>query len=121
MAVTTKELRIKRKIRQRFKINKTIDGRYRLVVNRTNNHIYAQIIDKNGKKTILEASTLSKEGKAVVKNGGNKDAAVYVGKTIAEKAKAKDIKDVVFDRSGFLYHGRVKILADSARENGLNF
>ncbi|MDR2074807.1 MAG: 50S ribosomal protein L18 [Holosporales bacterium] len=115
------KLRERRKIRQRFKISKTIKGRYRLVINRTNNHMYAQILDQNGEKVVVSASTLSRDGKKSIKNGGNKEAAVYVGKTIAEKAKSKKIADVVFDRSGFLYHGRVKVLADSARENGLNF
>lgn len=115
------KLRERRKIRQRFKISKTINGRYRLVINRTNNHMYAQILDETGDKTIISASTLSVEGREAVKNGGNKDAAIYVGKTIANKAKELKITNVVFDRSGFLYHGRVKVLADSARENGLNF
>jgi large subunit ribosomal protein L18 len=115
------ELREQRKIRQRFKISKTIKGRYRLLVNRTNNHIYAQILDESGSRAICAASTLTKEGRANTKNGGNVAAAAYVGKAIAEAAKNKNIKDVVFDRSGFLYHGRVKMLADSARENGLSF
>jgi large subunit ribosomal protein L18 len=92
-----------------------------LVVNRTNNHIYAQILDEAGKNTIVSASTLSVEGREAVKNGGNKVAAEYVGKAIAAKALAKEITNVVFDRSGFLYHGRVKILAESARASGLNF
>jgi large subunit ribosomal protein L18 len=83
--------------------------------------MYAQILDENGERVIVSASTLSRDGKKSVKNGGNKEAASYVGKAIAEKAKSKKIEDVVFDRSGFLYHGRVKVLADSARENGLNF
>ncbi|MDR0552838.1 MAG: 50S ribosomal protein L18 [Holosporales bacterium] len=118
---TSKELRRRRKIRQRFKISKTINGRYRLVVNRTNNHIYAQILDESGKNTIISASTLSVDAREAVKNGGNKAAAEYVGKAIASKAVAMKITNVVFDRSGFLYHGRVRILAESARTNGLNF
>lgn len=119
--MTSAELREKRKIRQRFKISKTMHGRYRLVINRTNNHIYAQILDQTGDKIIASASTLSREGREAVKNGGNKEAAAYVGMAIARKAKEKKITNVVFDRSGFLYHGRVKVLADSAREHGLNF
>jgi large subunit ribosomal protein L18 len=83
--------------------------------------MYAQILDEAGDKTVVHVSTLSKEVKEGIKNGGNKDAAALVGKVIALKAKEKNITDVVFDRSGFLYHGRVKVLADSARENGLNF
>ena len=118
---TSAQLRERRKIRQRFKIAKTINGRNRLVINRTNNHMYAQILDETGTKTLVSASTLSPEAKECIKNGGNKDAAAYVGKMIAIKAKDKNILNVVFDRSGFLYHGRVKVLADSARENGLNF
>ncbi len=115
------KLRERRKIRQRFKISKTIDKRCRLVVHRSNNHMYAQILDQAGDKIVVSASTLSREGKETVKNGGNKEAAAYVGMAIAKKALEKKITNVVFDRSGFLYHGRVKALADSARENGLSF
>lgn len=82
--------------------------------------MYAQIIDDKQAKTLAAASTLSKEAQGV-KNGGNKAAAALVGKLIAEKAKALNISEVVFDRSGFLYHGRIKALADGARENGLVF
>lgn len=118
---TSSQLRMIRKVRQRFKISDSIKGKYRLLVHRTNNHIYAQILDKSGKNTIVYVSTLSKDIRDAVKNGGNKEAAIYVGKVIAEKAKEKNIDSVVFDRSGFLYHGRIKVLADSARENGLVF
>jgi large subunit ribosomal protein L18 len=83
--------------------------------------MYAQILNETGDKTIVHMSTISKDLKGVTKNGGNKEAAAYVGKMIALKAKEKKITSVVFDRSGFLYHGRVKVLADSARENGLKF
>jgi len=82
--------------------------------------MYAQIIDDVKSQTIAAASTLSSDGKKL-KNGGNKDAAIFVGKKIAEEAAKKGITSVVFDRSGFLYHGRIKALADSARENGLKF
>ncbi|MDR0630618.1 MAG: 50S ribosomal protein L18 [Holosporales bacterium] len=118
---TSDQLRQIRKTRQRFKISKTIKGRYRLLIHRSNNNIYAQILDQAGSNTIIHVSTLTKEVKEVVKNGGNKEAAACVGKIVALKAKDKNISNVVFDRSGFLYHGRVKALADSARENGLNF
>ena len=115
------KLRLRRKLRQRFKLSKIVKGRNRLLVNRTNNHIYAQILDESGTKTLIFVSTLSKELRDSIKNGGNKEAAASVGKLVAQKAKEMNISQVVFDRSGFLYHGRVKVLADSARENGLNF
>ena len=118
---TSAQLRERRKSRQRFKISDSVKGKNRMVIHRTNNHMYAQILDETGTKTIIEVSTLSKDLKGKVKKGGNKEAAALVGKTIAEKAKAKKISSIVFDRSGFLYHGRVKVLADSARENGLKF
>ena len=118
---TSAQLRERRKSRQRFKISASVKGKNRMVIHRTNNHMYAQILDESGTKTLVHVSTLSKDVRDAVKNGGNKEAAKYVGKVIAEKAKAKNILNVVFDRSGFLYHGRVKVLADSARENGLKF
>lgn len=93
----------------------------RLSVHRTNTHIYAQIIAESGDKVLASASTLEKEIRAEIKNGGNIAAAVLIGKRIAEKAKAAGITKVAFDRSGFRYHGRVKALADAARESGLTF
>lgn len=93
----------------------------RLCVHRTPRHIYAQIIDKNGAKVLTSASTLEAEVRQGLKSGGNVDAAKLVGKRIAEKAKSAGIKRVAFDRAGFRYHGRVKALADAARENGLEF
>ncbi len=93
----------------------------RLLVNRTNLHIYAQIIDATGGKVLASASTLDKAVRAEVKNGGNTAAAAMIGKRIAEKAKAAGIETVAFDRSGFKYHGRVKSLAEAAREGGLKF
>ncbi len=93
----------------------------RLTVLRTNSHIYAQIIDASGSKVLAAASTVEKEVRAQLKNGGNKDAAVAVGKRIAERAKAAGVTTVAFDRAGFAYHGRVKALADAAREAGLTF
>jgi large subunit ribosomal protein L18 len=83
--------------------------------------MYAQILDESGYKTLVHVSTLSKEIRNSIKNCGNTEAAASVGKLVAQKAKEKNISSVVFDRSGFLYHGRVKALADSARENGLIF
>jgi large subunit ribosomal protein L18 len=93
----------------------------RLSVHRTNTHIYAQIIADSGNKVLASASTLEAEVRKSVKNGGNVDAAAVIGKRIAEKAKAAGITTVAFDRSGYKYHGRIKALADAARENGLSF
>lgn len=93
----------------------------RLSVHRTNSHIYAQIIAETGDKVLVSASTLEKEVRSEIKHGGNAAAAAIVGKRIAEKAKAAGISTVAFDRSGFRYHGRVKALAEAARENGLTF
>ncbi len=93
----------------------------RLTVHRSNTNIYAQIIDGKNNKVIAAASTLEKEIKKKLKNTSNKDAAVEIGKRIAEKAVKAGIKEVAFDRSGFKYHGRIKALADAARENGLTF
>jgi large subunit ribosomal protein L18 len=93
----------------------------RLSVHRTNSHIYAQIIAASGDRVLASASTSEAEVRKVLKSGGNKEAAAVVGKRIAEKAKAAGVTQVAFDRSGFKYHGRVKALADAARENGLSF
>ena len=95
-------------------------GVTRLCVHRTAQHIYAQIIDDSA-RVLASASTLEAEMRGSLKNGGNVDAAKAIGKRIAEKAKAAGITQVAFDRSGFKYHGRIKALADSARENGLQF
>jgi large subunit ribosomal protein L18 len=92
----------------------------RLSVHRTPQHIYAQIFDVDS-KVLAAASTLQKDVRGDLKNTGNSAAAAAVGKAIAEKAKAAGIKQVAFDRSGFKYHGRIKALADAARENGLEF
>ena len=113
------ELRLKRARKTRAKIK---DLRaYRLSVHRTSKHIYAQVIDASGGKVVAAASSLQI---SVMEDGGytgNTSAAALVGKAIAEKAKEAGISDVAFDRSGFKYHGRVKALADAAREGGLNF
>lgn len=93
----------------------------RLSIHRSNAHIYAQIIDESGSKVLASASTLEPEVRKDVPNGGNSAAAALVGKRIAEKAKAIGLSRVAFDRSGFHYHGRVKALAEAARENGLEF
>lgn len=93
----------------------------RLSVHRTNSHIYAQIIAETGDRVLASASSLEAEVRKSIKNGGNTEAATLVGKRIAEKAKAAGITTVAFDRSGYKYHGRIKALADAARENGLSF
>ena len=93
----------------------------RLAVFRSNNHMYAQIIDDTVGNTLVSASTLQKEVKANVEKTNDVNAAAYLGKVIAERALEKGIKDVVFDRGGYLYHGRVRSLAEGAREGGLNF
>jgi len=90
-------------------------------VGRSNSHIYAQIIAPTGDKVLASASTLEADVRKDLKNGGNKAAAAVVGKRIAEKAKALGIEAVAFDRAGFRFHGRVKALADAAREGGLKF
>ena len=93
----------------------------RLAVFRSNNHMYAQIIDDVAQTTLVSASTLQKDVKANLEKTNNVDAAAYLGKVIAEKALEKGIKNVVFDRGGYIFHGRVKELAEGAREGGLKF
>lgn len=107
--------------RIRFKLKQNRGDKLRLAIFRTTKHTYAQVIDDARGHTVVSASTLEKEVRDQVSHGGNKAAAVVVGKRIAEKAKAQGITRVVFDRSGFLYHGRTKALADAAREVGLEF
>ena len=119
--LTSAELRQRRKQRQRTKIRLVAKDRLRLTVHRTNQHMYAQIIDDANSVTLVAASTVSKDVKASLKKGSNKEAAAAVGKALALAAKKKGLTEVVFDRSGFIYHGRIKALADSARENGLVF
>ena len=106
------------KIRNRF--SGTAE-RPRLAVYRSNNHVYAQVIDDTVGKTIVSASTVEKKVASELEKTNNIDAAAYVGKVIAERAMAADIKEVVFDRGGFIYTGKIKALADAAREAGLVF
>ena len=105
----------------RRKLKLAASGRARLTVFRSSKHIYAQLIDDTKGETLAAASSLEKTTREGAKTGANIDAAKVVGKLIAERAKEKGIKDVVFDRGGYLYHGRVKALADAAREGGLKF
>ena len=112
--------RLKRKVRVRKKISGT-PVCPRLNVFKSAKHIYAQIIDDVSGVTMVAASTVMKDVKSGLKSTGNLDAATKVGAAVAEMARAKGIERVVFDRSGFLYHGRIKALADAARGNGLSF
>jgi large subunit ribosomal protein L18 len=111
----------KRTIRVRRRLKKVATGRPRLSVHRSSQHIYAQVIDDVKGHTIAAASTMEKDVRASVKSGANKAAASAIGKLIAERATKAGVKDVVFDRGGYMYHGRVKALAEAAREGGLNF
>ena len=117
--IEKKQSRLRRSRRTRAKIAEL--KVVRLTVNRSNTHIYAQVIDASGGKILAAASSAEKDVRAKLANGGNKAAAEFVGKRIAEKAKQLGIEQVAFDRSGFKYHGRVKALADAAREGGLKF
>jgi large subunit ribosomal protein L18 len=109
----------KRRRRVRSAIRNNAGGRLRLSVHRSGRHIYAQVIDDAAGKTVAAASTLDKDAR--VKSGANLDAAAAVGKAVAERAVKAGVSKVVFDRGGFLFHGRVKALADAAREGGLEF
>jgi large subunit ribosomal protein L18 len=114
-----KEARVRRARKTRVRIAE--QRATRLTVSRSNSHIYAQIIAPTGDKVLASASTLESDVRKDLKSGGNRAAATVVGKRIAEKAKTAGIDTVAFDRSGFKYHGRVKALADAAREGGLKF
>ena len=114
-----KDARVRRARKTRVRIAE--QRATRLVVSRSNSHIYAQIIAPTGDKVLASASTLEAEVRKDLKNGGNKAAAALVGKRIADRAKALGIEAVAFDRSGYRYHGRVQALADAAREAGLKF
>ena len=114
------EVRVKKHMRIRNRFSGTAECP-RLAVFRSNKHMYAQIIDDTAQNTLVAASTLQKEVKANLEKTDNVEAAAYLGKVIAERALEKGIKDVVFDRGGFIYHGKIQALADAAREAGLNF
>lgn len=110
-----------RKDRIRYRIGQSRGDRLRLSVFRSLSHIYAQIIDDGQGRTLVAASSLDADIRSQIKSGGNREAAAVVGRVLAEKAVKADIRKVVFDRGGCLFHGRVKVLADSAREGGLEF
>jgi len=114
-----KQARVRRATKSRSKMKEL--GVDRLIVNRTPRHIYAQVVSADGGKVLAAASSVEKDIKAAVKSTGNVDAAKTVGALIAERATKAGVSSVAFDRSGFKYHGRVKALADAARESGLQF
>tara|TARA_B100001093_G_scaffold439794_1_gene439942 strand:+ start:960 stop:1310 length:351 start_codon:yes stop_codon:yes gene_type:complete len=111
----------RRKTRNRKALKSKSRGKLRLCVFKSSKHIYGQIIDDKKGETIASASSLEANVKKQFKNCGNKEAASYVGKLIAEKALTKGVKNVVFDRGGYIYHGRIKNLAEAARDGGLIF
>ncbi|MBQ1688596.1 MAG: 50S ribosomal protein L18 [Lachnospiraceae bacterium] len=122
--MVSKESRSKVRVKKHNRLRNRFAGtaeRPRLAVFRSNNHMYAQIIDDTVGNTLVSASTLEKDAKAELEKTNDVAAAAYVGKVIAEKAKAKGITTVVFDRGGFIYQGKVKALAEAAREAGLEF
>jgi large subunit ribosomal protein L18 len=116
-----KDLQLRRKVRLRFQLRRKAGGRPRLSVFRSGRHIYAQVIDDVEGRTVAAASSMDRALREQLKTGADKDAAAAVGKLVAERALAVGIKDVVFDRGSYLYHGRVKALAEAAREGGLAF
>lgn len=121
MANKIQSLFERRRSRVRYALKKKSEGRARLSVFRSSKHIYAQVIDDVQGVTLAAASTLDKDLRESLKTGADKAAAEAVGKLVAERAVAAGVKEVVFDRGGYIYHGRVKALADAAREGGLSF
>ncbi len=119
--LTIRKLFERRRQRVRLQIRRRANGRPRLSVFRSNKHIYAQVIDDSRGLTLAAASSLDKDLRAQLKTGGDRAAAAAVGRLLAERAKAAGLSKVVFDRGGYLYHGRVQALAEAARESGLSF
>ena len=111
----------RRSHRVRQSLKRAANGRLRLSVFRSSKHIYAQVIDDSAGRTVVAASTLDKDLRGALKKGSDLEAAQAVGKLVAERALKAGVTNVVFDRGGYIYHGRVKALADAAREAGLNF
>jgi len=116
-----RDLKERRRERLRYQLKQKSGGRPRLSVFRSGRHIYAQVIDDAERKTLAAASSLDKGLREALKTGADKDAATAVGKLVAERAMAAGVTKVVFDRGAYLYHGRVKALAEAAREGGLAF
>ena len=121
MAKKPDALFLRRRARTRYKLRQAAKGRARLSVFRSSRHIYAQVIDDLGGRTVAAASTLDASIKGSLKTGADSAAASAVGKLIAERAKAAGVERVVFDRGAYIYHGRIKALAEAAREGGLDF
>ena len=119
--LNVRQLFDRRKRRTRNQLRKKARGRLRLSVFRSGRHIYAQIIDDSAGRTVAAASTMEKDVRKGLKSNATRDAATAVGKAIAERAKSAGVVEVVFDRGGYAYHGRVKALADAARQGGLSF
>jgi large subunit ribosomal protein L18 len=117
----SKDLQQRRRTRLRFQLRRKAAGRPRLSVFRSGKHIYAQVIDDAQGRTLAAASSLDRNLRESLKNGADKAAAAAVGKLVAERAMAAGVTQVVFDRGAYLYHGRVKALAEAAREGGLSF
>ena len=115
------ELQDRRKKRSRIRLRRVSNDRPRLSVFRSGKHIYAQVIDEDQGRIVAAASTVEKDTRSELKSGSNKEAAGRIGKTIAERTLAAGVTAVVFDRGAYRYHGRVKALADAAREGGLSF
>ena len=118
---TVSDRTLRRTAKVRRNVRRAAGDRARLSVFRSSKHIYAQVIDDVKGETVAAASSLEKDMRGSLKTGANVEAAKAVGKLVAQRASAKGVKDVVFDRGGYLYHGRVKALADAAREGGLSF
>lgn len=119
--LNSKQLFERRKRRTRYRLRKLGKTHPRLSVFRSSQHIYVQIIDDAAGKTLASASTVEKDVRSKIKTGADAGAAAAIGKLIAERAKKAGVTEVVFDRGGYAYHGRVKALADAAREGGLSF
>ena len=119
--LTARELFQRRRVRARQKIRRKSRGRVRLSVFRSNKHIYAQVINDTDGVTLASASTTEADLRVKFKHGGNIEAAKMVGQLVADRARAAGVSDVVFDRGPYIFHGRVKALADAAREGGLTF
>lgn len=111
----------RRKVRVRKTVRSAANGRPRLSVFRSSKHIYAQVIDDESSRTLASASSLERDMTGKLKTGADKDAAAEIGRLVAERALAAGVSEVVFDRGGYMYHGRIKALADAAREGGLSF
>jgi large subunit ribosomal protein L18 len=118
---TVADRTLRRTAKVRRNMRRAVGRRARLSIFRSSKHIYAQVIDDANGQTLASASSLEKDMRGTLKTGANIEAAKAVGKRLAERASAKGVKEVVFDRGGYLYHGRVKALADAAREGGLSF